>query len=65
MKVARDAETLGLLFMAMARYREALAGVGDLEMMAERAYGEPVYHLLVVRSRLRDRRRTNYSAATA
>ena len=33
-----------------ARYRDCLAGVGDLEIVAERAYGKPVYHLFVVRS---------------
>jgi len=36
-----------------ARYRELLKGV-DVELMAERSYGTPVYHLFVARSPKRD-----------
>jgi len=35
---------------AAAYYREALAGLGDLEMPVERDYGKSVYHLFILKS---------------
>src|SRR5581483_3969029 len=41
----------------VAKYRERLAGVGDLRFLDVAAGAEPVYHQLIVRSAVRDRLR--------
>jgi dTDP-4-amino-4,6-dideoxygalactose transaminase len=39
---------------AAARYREALAGIGEIELPVEAAYARHVYHLFVIRADRRD-----------